>query len=57
MQRRNLVLRTRTSVSQIIATAMGPVKLEFCKQLMTVYKNFIKNFKFAVNMDEPSAYF
>ena len=51
LKRNNLAIRTRTRVSQIKAAEMEPVRLKFCRRVMTTYKNHIKNPMFLINMD------
>ena len=52
LRRNNQVIRTCTPVSQMKAAEMEPVRLEFCRCVMTTYKNHIKNPIFLVNMDK-----
>ncbi len=41
-KRRNSVIRARTRVRKMTAAAMEPVHRNYCKRVMTVYKNYIK---------------
>ena len=56
-KRNNLVIRTRTFVTQGRAPEMETMRLEFCRGVMRTYKNLIKNPMYLINMEETADYF
>ena len=56
MKHRNLSVRTRTRTSQILDSAMQPVRDVYCHRIMTSYNLRINNPKYLVDMDETAIY-
>lgn len=57
LRRNNLVIQTHTSVSQIKAAEMEPVRQELSRCVMMAHKNRIKYPMFLINIDKIKVYF
>ena len=56
MCRKNLTVRTRTRVAQVLDREMQSFKRDYCSRLMRMYLYRIKNPHFFVNMDQTAVY-
>ena len=56
IKRRVFSIRTRTRVSQITDAAMHPVRRDYCRRLMTSYRNRINDPRYLINMDETAVF-
>ena len=56
LKRHQPSVRTRTRVSQITNFAMKCVRRDYCRRLMTSFRNRINDPRFLINMDETAIY-